>query len=168
MNLLRVDAQAGLLHAFGEAIPCSIGKNGVIATADKRESDGATPLGRWPIRAVLFRPDRISLPSPLNLPWRWLRENDGWSDDSGDPAYNRPVTHPHPHSAERLWRDDGLYDVIVVLGHNDAPAVSGRGSAIFLHCANARQPTLGCVAIDRTRLIGLLPMLAPGDVLEIS
>lgn len=162
---LVVDAGAGLLHAFGELIPCAIGRAGTIDAAAKREGDGATPLGAWPLRAALLRPDRVSAPRTA-LPWRWLRPSDGWSDDPDDPAYNRPTTHPHRFSAERLWRDDGLYDVIVTLGHNDAPVVPGTGSAIFLHCTRDR-PTEGCVAIDRAALLALLLRLTAGMALTI-
>jgi len=165
---LVADGKAGQLHAGERTIPCSIGKGGLVAAADKREGDGATPIGTWPIRGVLLRPDRVALPEGLRLPWRWIRPQDGWSDGADDPAYNRPVRHPHPYPAERLWRDDGLYDVIVVLGHNDAPAVPGAGSAIFWHCWRDGAPTEGCVAIARDALIGLLPEFAQGDAVEIG
>ena len=165
---LVADGKAGQLYAGERTIPCSIGKGGLVAAADKREGDGATPIGTWPIRGVLLRPDRVALPEGLRLPWRWIRPQDGWSDGADDPAYNRPVRHPHPYPAERLWRDDGLYDVIVVLGHNDAPAVPGAGSAIFWHCWRDGAPTEGCVAIARDALIGLLPEFAQGDAVEIG
>ena len=165
---LIVDGKAGLLHAGGRTIPCSIGKGGLIAAADKKEGDGASPIGSWPIRGVLLRPDRVALPAGLQLPWRWIRPDDGWSDGADDPAYNRPVRHPHGFSAERLWRDDGLYDVIVVLGHNDAPAMPGAGSAIFWHCRRDGAATEGCVAIARQDLIALLPELRPDDLLRIA
>ena len=164
---LVADGRAGLLDAGGRLIPCSIGKGGLIAAADKREGDGASPIGVWPIRGVLLRHDRVSAPPGLALPWRWIRPDDGWSDDVRDPAYNRPVRHPHGYSAERLWREDGLYDVVVILGHNDAPPVSGAGSAIFLHCRREGAATEGCVGIDKAELLALLPLLAPGDALEI-
>jgi L,D-peptidoglycan transpeptidase YkuD (ErfK/YbiS/YcfS/YnhG family) len=168
MTTLTAAISAGTLSGFGETLPASFGKAGAIAAADKREGDGASPLGLWPIRAVLLRPDRVLLP-PLRLPWRRLRPADGWSDDPADPAYNRPVTLPHRFSAEALWREDGAYDVIVVLGHNDAPPQPGLGSAIFWHC---RQPdgraTEGCVAVDRPALLRWLPQLAPGDAVLFS
>lgn len=144
--------------------PYLIGRAGTIAAEAKREGDGASPRGRWPIRCVLLRPDRVALPQGLALPWRWLRPDDGWSDDPADPAYNRPVRHPHGFSAERLWRDDSAYDVILVLGHNDAPPVRGAGSAIFVHVADpAATHTEGCVAIPKDKLLALLPTLRPGD-----
>ena len=127
----------------------------------------ATPTGRWAVRAALLRPDRIVAPA-MALPWRWLRPDEGWSDDPADPAYNRPVRHPHRYSAERLWRDDGLYDIVVVLGHNDSPPVPSLGSAIFLHCWRDAQPTEGCVAIARDALADLLSKIEDNSYITIT
>ncbi|WP_420139358.1 L,D-transpeptidase family protein [Sphingomonas sp.] len=165
--MLIADSTAGLLRAGDTATACSIGRSGIIAAVYKREGDGATPLGRWPVRGVLLRPDRTPVPAGMTLPWRWLRPDDGWSDDPADPAYNRPVRHPHGFGAERLWRHDELYDAIVILGHNDAPPRAGLGSAIFLHCWRDGAATEGCVAVAKPALLALLPSIALGDVLEI-
>ena len=163
---LVVDTAARTLTAFGATVPCIIGRGGAVASAVKREGDGATPLGDWPLRCVLLRPGG-TFATPV-LPWRWLRPGDGWSDDPRDPAYNRPVTRPHRFSAEHLWRDDGVYDCIVVLGHNDAPPVAGAGSAIFLHIARDNgAPTEGCVALSRDDLAVLLPRLTAKMMLSI-
>ena len=165
---LAVDPATLMLHAGVRSIRCSIGRGGTRSAAEKREGDGATPLGDWPIRGALLRPDRVRPPHPLKLPWRWLRPDDGWSDDPADVVYNQPVRHPHAFSAERLWRGDGLYDAIIVLGHNDAPPQPGYGSAIFLHCWHEGASTEGCVAIERSALLELLPALRIGDVLAIG
>ena len=161
--MIRVDTAARTLAFEDLLFPCVIGRGGAVPEAAKREGDGATPLGRYPVRALLLRPDRLALPRTA-LPWRWLRPGDGWSDDPRDPEYNRPVIHPHRFSAERLWREDHAYDAILVLGHNDAPPVPGRGSAIFLHAAQPdRRPTEGCVALsleDLLLLIARLPAAA--------
>lgn len=167
MTDIFVDSARRLLEHGGVSIPCLIGKGGVIEAGAKREGDGATPLGRWPIRAALLRPDRILSPPRVTLPWRWIRPEDGWCDDPQDTAYNRPVRHPYPRSAEGLWREDEAYDVIVVLGHNDSPPVPGRGSAIFLHCTAGRDFTEGCVAVAKSDLLRLLPLLRPHDRIEI-
>ena len=164
---LVVDPADRLLHADERSIACSIGRSGVVAASEKKEGDGATPRGSWRLRGLLLRPDRVAPSQALRLPWRWLRPDDGWSDDIADPAYNRPVRHPHPFSAERLWRDDELYDAIVLLGHNDGPPVPGAGSAIFLHCWRDAAPTEGCVAIAREALLSLLPQLSVEDSLTI-
>jgi L,D-peptidoglycan transpeptidase YkuD (ErfK/YbiS/YcfS/YnhG family) len=165
---LVASVATGTLSGFGETLPAAFGKGGSMPAADKREGDGASPLGVWPVRAALLRPDRVAAPA-TRLPWRWLRPDDGWSDGAGDPAYNRPVRLPHAFSAERLWRDDHAYDVIIVLGHNDSPPVSPLGSAIFWHLTQPdRRPTEGCVAIERDAMLRWLERLAPGDTLEIA
>lgn len=165
MTTVCVDSAAGRLRFGTLDMPCTLGRGGVCAATAKREGDGCTPLGAWPLRGILLRPGRAE-PAAIRLPWRWVREGDGWSDDPADPAYNRPVHLPRRFSAESLLRGDDAYDVIVVLGHNDAPPVPGQGSAIFLHLSEGR-PTAGCIAIDRGDMLILLPLLAAGDVVEI-
>jgi len=165
MRLIRVESGAGRL-TFGDlTIACTIGRSGACAAGNKREGDGCTPLGVWPIRGVLLRPGKVEA-TGISLPWRWIRAHDGWSDDIADPAYNRPVRLPRPFSAESLIRTDDAYDVIVVLGHNDEPPVAGQGSAIFFHLSEGR-PTAGCIAIDRPDMFRLLPLLVPGDAMDI-
>jgi L,D-peptidoglycan transpeptidase YkuD (ErfK/YbiS/YcfS/YnhG family) len=96
------------------------------------------------MRRVLYRLDRLSAPT-TPLPVAPLTPNDGWCDDPADPLYNRPVQLPYAGRHEELWRADDLYDVIVVIGHNDAPVVAGMGSAVFMHLASADyRPTQGC------------------------
>ena len=166
MNVIRVDTGAGRL-SFGDIdMACTIGRSGACAAEDKREGDGCTPLGTWPVRGVLLRPGKVAADG-IRLPWRWVRTGDGWSDDPADPAYNRPVHLPRAHSAESLLREDDAYDVIVILGHNDAPPVPGQGSAIFFHLSEGR-PTAGCIAVEREDMLRLLPLLAPGDVMELG
>lgn len=166
MTVIRVDSAAGRLRFDGMDMACTLGRSGVCAADRKQEGDGCTPAGSWPVRGVLLRPGRVEAIG-IGLPWRWVREGDGWSDDPADPAYNRPVHLPRAFSAESLLRDDDAYDVIVVLGHNDAPPVPGRGSAIFFHLSEGR-PTAGCIAVDKHDMLKLLPMLAPGDIMEIA
>jgi L,D-peptidoglycan transpeptidase YkuD (ErfK/YbiS/YcfS/YnhG family) len=91
------------------------------------------------------------------VPVEPLAPQDGWCDDPDDPGYNRMVTLPYAGRHEELWRADGLYDVIGVLGWNDDPVMRGRGSAIFLHVARADfAPTEGCVALPLAELLALL------------
>ena len=138
---------------------CAIGPAGV--TADKREGDGATPLGCFPFRRLLYRPDRLTRPETI-LPVTPLAPEDGWCDDPGDPAYNTQVRLPFTASHERLWREDDVYDAIVILGHNDDPPRPGAGSAIFLHVArNDYAPTQGCVALALPDLLTVLREAGP-------
>ena len=157
----------GFVSLGDRELRCALGPTGVIAAEDKREGDGATPLGVWPMRRVLYRPDRGAA-SVTGLPVDAIREQDGWCDAPGDAAYNQPVTLPYPASAELMWREDELYDIVVILGHNDDPAVPGMGSAIFLHCAKPNYPpTQGCVALARPDLEALLALAQPGDALAV-
>lgn len=146
---------------------CALGKGGVVEAHAKTEGDGATPLGRWPLRRVLYRADRLDAPDTA-LPLRPLRPDDGWCDAPEDAAYNRPVRLPYPARAETLTREDGLYDIIVVLAHNDSPPEPDKGSAIFFHLEKQNyRPTLGCVAISREDMRAVLRKARPGDALEI-
>jgi L,D-peptidoglycan transpeptidase YkuD (ErfK/YbiS/YcfS/YnhG family) len=138
----------------GRRLRCALGKGGVGEA--KREGDGMTPAGTWPMRRLLYRPDRLPRPR-TGLPATALTPGDGWCDDPADPRYNLPVTLPCGASAETLWREDGVYDLIVPLGYNDDPVIPGRGSAIFLHVARpGYEPTEGCVALACDDLLRLL------------
>jgi L,D-peptidoglycan transpeptidase YkuD (ErfK/YbiS/YcfS/YnhG family) len=147
----------GSARIDGKTFRCALGRGGV--RRDKREGDGATPLGVWPLREVFYRADRVAKPETM-LPVRALSRADGWCDAPDDPNYNRPVQLPYAASAEALWRKDHLYDLIVVVGYNDAPVVPGAGSAIFLHVARANyQPTVGCVAFAEGDLSTILSIV---------
>jgi len=149
----------GTLAWRGRRLRCALGRGGVAR--DKREGDGATPAGRFPLRRVLYRPDRLA-PPRTRLPVRPLDPADGWCDDPADAAYNRPVRRPYAGRHEALWRDDGLYDLLAVIGHNDAPPVPGLGSAIFLHvAAPGLAPTEGCVALALADLAEILTAWRP-------
>jgi L,D-peptidoglycan transpeptidase YkuD (ErfK/YbiS/YcfS/YnhG family) len=154
VSALSSGACRGILTLEGMSFPCALGRAG--CRARKREGDGATPAGLWRLRAVLYRSDRVRRPR-THLPVRAIRQRDGWCDAPADRNYNRPVRHPYPASAERLWRTDALYDIVVVLDYNDRPRVRGRGSAIFMHVAKpGYAPTEGCIALARPHLLRLL------------
>ncbi|MBK3732197.1 L,D-transpeptidase family protein [Azospirillum brasilense] len=156
----------GRLDWPGGSFRCVLGRGGI--RADKREGDGATPVGRFALRRVLWRPDRLERPETA-LPASPIAPDDGWCDDPADPAYNRPVKRPCAASHEELWRDDHVYDVIVVMGHNDDPVVPGLGSAVFMHVARPdRAPTAGCVALPLPDLLRLLKDCAPGTALTVT
>jgi L,D-peptidoglycan transpeptidase YkuD (ErfK/YbiS/YcfS/YnhG family) len=128
----------------------------------KREGDGGTPLGCFPARQVLYRADRMRRPR-TTLPLRAIGEYDGWCEDPADRNYNRLVRLSAASSADRLKRDDHLYDLVLVLGYNDRPRVRGRGSAIFMHLARPGfAPTAGCIALERRDLLMLLAGLRRG------
>lgn len=140
----------GLLRFGTHRSRCALGAGGV--TASKSEGDKKTPLGRFALRRIWWRPDRYLLPE-THLPIRIISQKSGWSDDIGAADYNRPILLPYAPSHERLWRRDRLYDVFIELGYNDDPPQKGAGSAIFLHLEkNNFQPTLGCIAVNRASM----------------
>ena len=144
----------GFLRMEGGQWRCAIGNGGI--KLHKEEGDGATPAGVLPLRRVLFRADRGASPRTA-VPVEPIAPADGWCDDPADPRYNRAVRIPYPASHEHLWREDGLYDVVGVLGWNDAPVVTRLGSAIFLHIARPDYaPTEGCVALSAADLRAVL------------
>jgi L,D-peptidoglycan transpeptidase YkuD (ErfK/YbiS/YcfS/YnhG family) len=140
----------GRLVLRGQVFRAALGRGGVRAA--KEEGDGATPAGLLPLRRVLYRADRES-PPRCAVPLEPIAPTDGWCDDPDHPDYNRMIQLPHAARHEELWRTDGLYDIVGVLGWNDAPVRAGRGSAIFLHVARpGYPPTEGCVALGHAEL----------------
>lgn len=155
----------GTLQLGHRVFPCALGRGGI--TRRKREGDGATPAGRFEVLDVYFRADRGRRPITA-LPVAALDRDDGWCDEPDHPRYNRPVTLPFPASHEKMWRQDRLYDIVVVLDCNLTPPVRGRGSAIFFHIAREDwRPTLGCVAVSPQHMRQILAQLRPGAVMEI-
>lgn len=153
---------------IGEKIVYAVlGRGRVKPAADKREGDGATPAGVFPIRRLLYRSDK-GPPPQTALPSCPICETDGWCDAPKDAAYNRPVILPYRASAERLWRDDDLYDLVLVLGHNDDPPLPGLGSAIFVHLRSPDGgPTDGCIALAREDMLSLIEQARPGDAVRV-
>lgn len=151
---------------LGRVARCALGRGG--ARADKREGDGATPIGCFPLRRVLYRADRIARPQ-IGVPVARIDPHLGWCDDPADDAYNKPVLLPYAARYERLWRDDAVYDLLAVIGYNDDPIEPGLGSAIFLHVARSDfAPTEGCIALRLADLSELLRACQPGDRIVVD
>lgn len=149
----------------------TIGREGFVTAEDKTEGDFKTPLGTYPLREIWYRPDRIEKPIS-GLPIHEITEADCWCDDAKHALYNqhfRQPTSPTPASFERLFRDDRAYDIIIVIGYNDAPAAPSKGSAIFIHVEHDDgRPTAGCVALTKEVLLELAKTLGPSSKIEIK
>lgn len=164
-------ASTGILTLNGQRYPCALGRSGIILSSEKQEGDGATPAGTWILRRLLYREDRMSRPK-TNLPTDVILKLDGWCDAPDDTNYNTQIKLPYDASAETLWRDDNLYNLIVVLGHNDNPVIAGKGSAIFFHVAKYNDtglaPTEGCIALPEATLKALLESCSTDTKMEIT
>ncbi|MEP2828481.1 L,D-transpeptidase family protein [Parvibaculum sp.] len=155
---------------FGELrFPCALGRTGV--NPKKREGDGATPLGCFPLRELRYRQDRLPVPG-TKLPLIPISPSDGWCDAPEDVFYNRPVRLPYPASAETMWREDHLYDLVVVLGYNDDPVIPYAGSAVFFHLVREGdgqlQATEGCVALRLDAMLQVLALSGPATRMRIE
>jgi L,D-peptidoglycan transpeptidase YkuD (ErfK/YbiS/YcfS/YnhG family) len=170
LSLLRVhrsplDHRRGHVVVGATRFPCALGRSGTTRT--KREGDGASPIGRFPLIGAYFRPDRMRRPR-TGLPLAPLAPRDGWCDAPGDRRYNRPVRLPYGASCEAMWREDRVYDVVVDIAWNRGPIRPGRGSAIFLHLARPGfEPTAGCVAVERRIIARLLVRVGRRTRIEI-
>jgi L,D-peptidoglycan transpeptidase YkuD (ErfK/YbiS/YcfS/YnhG family) len=164
LRLLRVhtasgDHRRGWLTAPGVRFPCALGQSGI--RANKREGDGATPRGRFRLVRLWWRSDRGARPR-TGLPVRRISKHDAWCEDPADRRYNRPVRLTRGDPADRLWRKDHLYDLVIELDHNVRPRITGRGSAVFVHVARpGLGPTAGCVAIRSEALRLVLGRVGP-------
>jgi L,D-peptidoglycan transpeptidase YkuD (ErfK/YbiS/YcfS/YnhG family) len=155
----------GMVSVGGRLYPCALGRAGV--TTRKREGDGATPAGSLRPVLVYYRPDRVRRPVTA-LPVTAIDPDCGWCDDPADRNYNRPVKLPYPAGHERLWRDDRLYDLVVVLDYNLANPRPGAGSAIFLHlAAPGFAPTAGCIAVTEPAMRRILSKATRRTFLDI-
>lgn len=142
------------LHCGHTTMTAIIGKNGI--TRHKQEGDLCTPVGHFTLRKVYYRADRTPRPATV-LPVFPINPQDGWCDDPTSPLYNHPVTRPSAARHEALWREDDVYNLIVVIGYNDSPAIPGKGSAIFIHLQRPEHtPTEGCVALTQCDLLKVL------------
>jgi len=167
MDLIVTSAPDGARLNWGAGEKrAAIGPAGIAVKSG--EGDGITPRGRFPVREIFYRADRIA-PPRTSLPLRRIAPDDGWCDAPADRNYNRLVKLPYPASAEHMWREDHLYDLVAVLGYNDDPVVAGKGSAIFLHLAKPDySPTQGCVALATGDLLEAIEQLQPGDQVVIT
>ena len=156
-----INTSNGIIHA-------AIGRNGLVTAQEKREGDSKTPIGTWKMRAIFFRPDRITLPQS-QLPITAITQDMGWCDDAQSSYYNQQIGLPFSASHEKMWREDSAYDIVIPLGYNDDPPQANRGSAIFFHLLHeGKNYTAGCVAINLQSMLHLIPELTSESHIKIS
>lgn len=154
INYIRKNTHIASILVNGVHFPCSIGRAGI--SHFKREGDNASPAGTWRLNQVMYRSDRIRRPLTI-LPTTIIQPDMGWCDDPISQHYNSLVKLPCPARHEKLWREDNLYDLIVILDYNRAPVVKGKGSAIFMHIRRSDgSATEGCIALKHSHLLHLL------------
>ena len=147
-------------------VKCAIGKRGI--GNKKREGDKITPIGKFKIKTILYRKDRIShFKSKINK--LSIRNNMGWCDDPKSKKYNKLIKIPFKGSAEKLYRKDNTYDIILVLNYNINPIRKGKGSAIFIHIARkSYKSTLGCIAVSKRNLKKIIKKINKSTIVNIN
>jgi len=150
VNLL---VQNNYLYSDLGQFACAIGRAGL--TKNKIEGDHKTPLGEFKFQKIYYRKDKLG-EIIFKMPCAVIEKNDGWCDDPKNKLYNQHIQFPFDASAERLFRDDDLYDLLCVINHNTDPVIPGKGSAIFLHISKPNfEGTEGCIAIEKENIIEL-------------
>ena len=128
-------------------IKCAIGKRGI--TDKKVEGDNKTPAGVFRFDSLFYRKDRLKK-IKSKLPKKIIKKNMGWCDDTRSKYYNKLIRFPFILSAEKLWLNENIYDILLVINYNTKPVIKKKGSAIFLHIAKKNyKPTRGCIAISK-------------------
>jgi L,D-peptidoglycan transpeptidase YkuD (ErfK/YbiS/YcfS/YnhG family) len=146
--------KTGYLNYKNFKFRCALGKNGIRKKI--KEGDGITPKGIYKIKTVYYRQDRIKkLSTSINS--KKIKKNMGWCDDPKSDNYNQLINLPNNYNSEKLYRNDNIYDLIVVLDYNMNPTIKNKGSAIFIHITKKNYtPTKGCIALSKIDLLGIL------------
>ena len=139
-------------------VKCALGKRGI--GTKRMEGDKITPIGRYNIKFLLYRKDRIKK-IKTKLKKIIIKKNMGWCDDSSSKNYNKLIRLPAKYNHEKLYKSDNSYDIILVLNFNMHPIIKNKGSAIFIHIAkNNYSPTKGCIAVKKGDLLNLLKKIS--------
>jgi L,D-peptidoglycan transpeptidase YkuD (ErfK/YbiS/YcfS/YnhG family) len=144
---------------------CSIGKRGI--GYKKKEGDLITPKGRYRIKYILYRKDRIKR-IQTKIKKIIIKKNMGWCDDPNSKLYNKLIKLPSTFSCEKLYRKENVYDIILVLNYNMKPVIKHKGSAIFIHVSKSNyKKTEGCVALRKIHLLKILKDLKKNTLVKI-
>ena len=144
---------------------CSVGKRGI--GLKRKEGDLITPKGKYKIKYILYRKDRVKIQSKIKK--IIIKKEMGWCDDPSSEKYNKLIKLPSMYKYEKLYRKENVYDIIIVLNYNMNPTIKNKGSAIFIHVAKKNyKKTEGCVAIKKAHLLKLTKELKRGTTVLIG
>ena len=144
---------------------CAIGKRGI--GYKKKEGDLITPKGRYRIKYILYRKDRIKR-IQTKIKKIIIKKNMAWCDDPNSKNYNKLIKLPSTFNYEKLYRRENVYDIILVLNYNMNPVIKHKGSAIFIHVSKSNyKKTEGCVALRKIHLLKILKDLKKNTLVKI-
>ncbi len=157
--------KSGYLKYKNFKFRCALGKNGIKKKI--KEGDNITPKGKFKLTKIYYRQDKIRR-IKCSITKIKIKKNMGWCDDPQSNFYNRQIKLPSKFSYEKLYRNDRIYDLLVVLNYNTKPIIKNKGSAIFIHIAKKNyKPTAGCIALKKKDLIKLVQMIKKNTKINI-
>ena len=158
--------KSGYLQYKNLKFRCALGKAGI--KKKEKEGDNVTPKGVFKISSIYYRPDKIKN-IITTIKKIKIKKNIGWCDDPNSHFYNQPISLPNKFGHEKLYRNDSLYDLILVLNYNVNPIIKNKGSAIFIHIAKKNyKKTRGCVALKKNHLIELISKIKKNTKIKIN
>jgi L,D-peptidoglycan transpeptidase YkuD (ErfK/YbiS/YcfS/YnhG family) len=158
--------KSGYLKYKNLKFRCALGKGGVKKKT--MEGDNITPKGIFKIIKIYYRPDKIKKIKTLIKKIK-IKKNMGWCDDPSSRLYNKLINLPTKYTHEKLYRNDSLYDLIVVLSYNTNPIIKNKGSAIFMHIGkNSYKKTKGCIALKKEHLIEIISKIKKNTKIKIN
>ena len=147
-------------------VKCAVGKRGI--QIKKKEGDLITPKGRFQIKSVFYRKDRVlNFKSKIKkIP---IKKNMGWCDDPKSNRYNMLVKLPFNYKTEKLYKSNNTYDIVLVLNYNMNPIRKNKGSAIFIHIARRNyKATAGCIAIQKKDMKKVIKKINKKTLVQIN
>ena len=147
---MNIELKNKFLYFQKYKLRCSVGKRGI--SINKKEGDKKTPKGEFKLKYILYRKDRI-FKFKTKLKKIAINKKMGWCDDINSDSYNKIINFPFKYSAEKLWKKENVYDIIIIIDYNLNPVIKKKGSAIFLHIAKkGYKPTNGCIAVSKKNI----------------
>ncbi len=174
-RLFERKSAKGKWKSAGEKFRVVIGRSGLAWSSDsapeavtvfKKEGDGKSPAGLFPLTASFGRADKAP---GISLPYTKLGEYTECVDDVNSFHYNKIVDRLQVgifdwKSSEKMLEIGPPYDLGINVAYNSYPVVKGNGSCIFLHIWNdATTGTLGCTAMKREDLQSILVWAKPDN-----
>jgi len=157
--------KSGYLEFKKLKLRCSLGKAGIKKKI--KEGDNITPRGVFKIIKVYYRADKIDK-IETQIKKIKIKKKIGWCDDPRSVFYNKQIKLPNKFSHEKLYRNDNIYDLILVLNYDMNPIIKNKGSAIFIHVAkNNYQPTHGCIGLKKKHLLTILKKIKKNTKVKI-
>ena len=145
-------------------LKCSVGKNGI--KSKKKEGDKCTPKGVFSLGKLYYRADRVKKPT-TKISTKIIKKNMGWCDDVTSKFYNKEMKINKNIKHEKLYRNDNVYDYLIIINYNTKKIKPGKGSAIFLHLTKNYKKTLGCVAVKKKDFLIILKLITKNTRIKI-